>query len=108
MLIRAVVFDGLRVASPAIGVLMEHLAPVIEWEAGHFGRPVSDAEADEIVTGPAFVTGSALLEAARADPTGLDHVLPSSHRSNPVISHAMTARSLRPNRWIPHRRPFAL
>ena len=37
VLIRAVVFDGLPVAGPAIGVLMEHLAPVIEWEAGHFG-----------------------------------------------------------------------
>lgn len=66
VLIRAVVFDGLPAAGPAIGVLIEHLAPVIEWEAGHFGRPVSDAEADEIVTGPAYVTGSPLVEAARA------------------------------------------
>ena len=66
VLIRAVVFDELPVAAPVIGVLMEQLAPVIEWEAGHFGRLVSDAEADEIVTGPASVTGSALLEAARA------------------------------------------
>jgi hypothetical protein len=66
VLIRAVVFDGLPAAGPEVGALVEHLAPVIEWEAGYFGRPVSDAEAEEIVTGPAFVTGSALMEAARA------------------------------------------
>src|ERR1700733_12578932 len=34
VLIRAVVFDGLPLADPAIGVLMEPLARVIEWEPG--------------------------------------------------------------------------
>ncbi|HEY1823652.1 MAG TPA: hypothetical protein VGG83_27415, partial [Trebonia sp.] len=61
VLIRAVVFDGLPATDPAIGVILEHLVPVIEWESGHFGRPVSDAEAEEIVTAPAFVIGSALV-----------------------------------------------
>ncbi len=93
VLIRAVVFDGLPVAGPAIGVLMEHLAPVIEWEAGHFGRPVSDAEADEIVTGPAFVTGSALLEAARAV-IAEDRIAPVMEFLEPVLDAAVAPLGL--------------
>jgi hypothetical protein len=93
VLIRAVVFDGLPVAGPGIGVLMEHLAPVIEWEAGHFGRPVSDAEADEIVTGPAFVTGSALLEAARAV-IAEDRIAPVLEFLEPVLDAAVAPLGL--------------
>jgi hypothetical protein len=66
LLIRAVVFDGLPAAGPAVAALVAHLVPVIDWEAGHFGRPISDDEAEEIVTAPAFVIGGALAEAARA------------------------------------------
>jgi hypothetical protein len=93
VLIRAVVFDGLPVAGPAMGVLMEHLAPVIEWEAGHFGRPVSDAEAEEIVTGPAFVTGSALLEAARAV-IAEDRIAPVMEFLEPVLDAAVAPLGL--------------
>jgi hypothetical protein len=93
VLIRAVVFDGLPVAGPAVGVLMEHLAPVIEWEAGHFGRPVSDAEAGEIVTGPAFVTGSALLEAARAV-IAEDRIAPVMEFLEPVLDAAVAPLGL--------------
>jgi hypothetical protein len=93
VLLRAVVFDGLPVAGPAIGVLMEHLAPVIEWEAGHFGRPVSDAEADEIVTGPAFVTGSALVEAARAV-IAEDRIAPVIEFLAPVLGAALAPLGL--------------
>jgi hypothetical protein len=66
LLIRAVVFDGLPVTDPAIGVVLERLAPVVEWEVGHYGRALSDAEVDEFVTGPVTAIGSALVEAARA------------------------------------------
>jgi hypothetical protein len=68
LLIRAVVFDGLPAAGPAVGALVAHLVPVIDWEAGQFGRPLSDDEAEEIdpAPAPAFVIGSALAEAARA------------------------------------------
>jgi hypothetical protein len=93
VLIRAAVFDGLPVAGPAIGVLMEHLAPVIEWEAGHFGRPVSDAEAEEIVTGPAFVTGSALSEAARAV-IAEDRIAPVMAFLEPVLDAAVAPLGL--------------
>jgi hypothetical protein len=95
VLIRAVVFDGLPVAGPAIGVLMEHLAPVIEWEAGHFGRPVSDAEAEEIVTGPAFITGSALVEAARAV-IAEDRIAPVMEFLEPVLDAAVAPLGLSP------------
>lgn len=93
VLIRAVVFDRLPVAAPAMGVLMEHLAPVIEWEAGHFGRPVSDAEAEEIVTGPAFVIGSALLEAARAV-IAEDRIAPVIEFLEPVLDAAVAPLDL--------------
>jgi hypothetical protein len=66
LLIRAVVFDGLPAAGPAVAALVAHLVPVIDLEAGQFGRPLSDDEAEEIVTAPAFVIGGALAEAARA------------------------------------------
>jgi hypothetical protein len=66
LLIRTVVLDGLPAAGPAARALVAHLIPVTDWEAGHFGRPVSDDEAEEIVTAPAFVIGSVLVEAARA------------------------------------------
>jgi hypothetical protein len=92
VLIRAVVFDGLPGAGPVLGVL-EHLAPVIEWEAGHFGRPVSDAEADEIVTGPAYVTGSALLEAARAV-IAEDRIAPVMEFLEPVLDAAVAPLGL--------------
>lgn len=65
LLIRSVVFDGLPAVGPAIGTLIEHLAPVTEWEASHFGRPVSDAEVEEIVSAPSYVIGRALADAAR-------------------------------------------
>ena len=93
LLIRAVVFDELPVTGPAIGVLLEHLAPVIEWEAGHFGRPVSDAEADEMVTGPAFVTGSALLEAVRAV-IAEDRIAPVMEFLEPVLDAAVAPLGL--------------
>jgi hypothetical protein len=93
VLIRAVVFDGLPVAGPAVGVLLEHLAPVIEWEAGHFGRPVTDAEAEEIVTGPAFVTGSVLLEAARAV-IAEDRIAPVTEFLEPVLDAAVAPLGL--------------
>jgi hypothetical protein len=93
VLIRAVVFDGLPAAGPAIGVLMEHLAPVIEWEAGHLGRPVSDAEADETVTGPAFFTGSALVEAARAV-IAEDRIAPVVKFLEPLLDAALAPLGL--------------
>ncbi len=93
VLIRSVVFDGLPAAGPAIGVLIEHLAPVIEWEAGHFGRPVSDADADEIVTGPACVIGSALLEAARAV-IAEDRIAPVMEFLGPVLDAALAPLGL--------------
>ena len=93
VLIRAVVLDGLPVAGPAVGALMDHLAPVIEWEAGHFGRPVSDAEADEMVTGPAFVIGSALLEAARAV-IAEDRIAPVMDFLEPVLGAAVAPLGL--------------
>jgi hypothetical protein len=91
VLIRAVVFDGLPAAGPAVGVLMEHLAPVIEWEAEYFGRPVS--EADEIVIGPAFVTGSALVEAARAV-IAEDRIAPVLEFLEPVLDAALAPLGL--------------
>jgi hypothetical protein len=93
VLIRAVVFDGLPAAGPAIGALVEHLAPVIEWEAGHFGRPVSDAEAEEIVTGPAFVTGSALVEAARTV-IAEDRIAPVMEFLEPLLAAALAPLGL--------------
>lgn len=95
VLIRAVVFDGLPAAGPAAGVLLEHLAPVIEWEAGHFGRPASDAEAEaeEIVTGPAFVTGSALVEAARAV-IAEDRIAPVVKFLEPLLDAALAPLGL--------------
>ncbi|HEY0932978.1 MAG TPA: hypothetical protein VGD91_04460 [Trebonia sp.] len=88
VLVRAVVLDQLPAAGPAVGVLIEHLVPVIEWEAGHFGRPVSDAEAEDIVTGPAFVTGSALAEAARAV-IAEDRIAPVLEFLEPVLDAAL-------------------
>lgn len=93
LLIRAVVFDGLPAAGPAIGVVLEHLAPVVEWEAGHFGRRLSDAEADEIVTAPAFVVGSALVEAARAVIAG-DRIAPVLEFLEPVLDAALAPLGL--------------
>lgn len=93
VLIRAVVFDGLPAAGPAIGGVVDRLAPVIEWEAGHFGRPVSDAEAEEIVTGPAFVTGSALVEAVRAV-IAEDRIAPVTQFLEPVIDAALLPLAL--------------
>ena len=93
VLIRAVVFDGLPAAGPAVGVLMEHLAPVIEWEAGHFGRPVSDAEAEEIVSGPVSFIGSALLEAARAV-IAEDRIAPVTEFLEPVLDAAVAPLGL--------------
>jgi hypothetical protein len=93
LLIRAVVFDRLPADGPAIGVLLEHLAPVIDWEAGHFGRPVSDAEADEIVTAPAFVIGSALVEAARAVIAD-DRIAPVAAFLEPVLDAALAPLGL--------------
>jgi hypothetical protein len=93
VLIRAVVFDGLPAAGPAVGVLMEHLAPVIEWEAGHFGRPVSDAEAEEIVSGPVSLIGSALLEAARAV-IAEDRIAPVTEFLEPVLDAAVAPLGL--------------
>jgi hypothetical protein len=93
VLIRAVVFDGLPAAGPAVGAITGQLAPVIEWEAGYFGRPVSDAEADEIVTGPAFVTGSALAEAARAV-IAEDRIAPVLEFLEPVLDAALAPLGL--------------
>jgi hypothetical protein len=93
LLIRAVVFDGLPAAGDTIGVVLEHLAPVIEWEAGHFGRPVSDAEAEEIVTAPAFVIGSALTEAARAV-IAEDRIAPVLEFLEPVLDEALAPLGL--------------
>jgi hypothetical protein len=93
VLVRAVVLDGLPAAGPAVGALMEHLAPVIEWEAGYFGQPVSDAEADEIVTGLAFVTGSALAEAARAV-IAEDRIAPVLEFLEPVLDAALAPLGL--------------
>ena len=93
LLIRAVAFDGLPAAGPAIGVVLEHLAPVVEWEAGHFGRPVSDAEAEEIVTAPVFVIGSALVEAARAV-IAEDRIAPVTQFLEPVLDAALAPLGL--------------
>ena len=93
VLIRAVVLDGLPAAGPAVGALLEALAPVIEWEAGHFGQPASDAEAEEIVTGPAFVTGSALAEAARAV-IAEDRIAPVLEFLEPVLDAALAPLGL--------------
>ena len=93
LLIRAVVFDALPAAGPAIGVVLKHLAPVIEWEAGYFGRPVSDAEAEETVTGPVFVIGSALVEAARAV-IAEDRIAPVMEFIEPVLDAALAPLDL--------------
>jgi hypothetical protein len=93
LLIRAVVFDGLPAAGHTIGVVLEHLAPVIEWEAGHFGLPVGDAEAEEIVTAPAFVIGSALTEAARAV-IAEDRIAPVLEFLEPVLDEALAPLGL--------------
>jgi hypothetical protein len=93
VLIRAVVLDGLPAAGPAIGVILEHLAPVIEWESGHFGRSLSDAEAEEIVTAPAFVIGSALVEAARVV-IAEDRIAPVMEFLEPVLDAALTPLGL--------------
>jgi hypothetical protein len=93
LLIRAVVFDGLPAAGPTIGMVLDHLAPVIEWEAGHFGLPVSDAEAEEIVTAPAFVIGSALIEAARAV-IAEDRIAPVLEFLEPVLDEALAPLGL--------------
>jgi hypothetical protein len=66
LLIRAVVFDRLPAAGPAVGALVAHFIPVSDWKAAHSGRPASDDAAVEIVTAPASVIGGALVEAARA------------------------------------------
>jgi hypothetical protein len=68
-------------------------AEVPQWEAGHFGRPVSDAEADEIVTGPALVTGSALVEAARAV-IAEDRIAPVMEFLEPVLDAAVAPLGL--------------
>lgn len=93
VLIRAAVFDGLPVADPAVGAIVGHLAPVIEWEAGHFGRPVSDAEAEEIVTGPAWIIGSALLEATRAV-IAEDRIAPVMDFLEPALGAALVPLGL--------------
>jgi hypothetical protein len=93
LLIRAVVFDGLPAAGHTIGVVLEHLAPVIEWEAGYFGLPVSDAEAEEIVTAPAFVIGSALTEAARAV-IAEDRIAPVLEFLEPALDEALAPLGL--------------
>jgi hypothetical protein len=93
VLLRVVVFDGLPASGPAIGGLLDHLAPVIEWEAGHYGQPVSDAEAEEIVTGPAFVTGSALVEAVRAV-IAEDRIAPVLEFLEPVMDAALVPLGL--------------
>jgi len=74
-------------------VVLEQLAPVIEWEAGYFGRPVSDAEAEEIVTGPVFVIGSALVEAARAV-IAEDRIAPVTEFLAPVLDAALAPLGL--------------
>ena len=53
----------------------------------------SDAEADEIVTGPAFVTGSALLEAARAV-IAEDRIAPVMEFLEPVLDAAVAPLAL--------------
>jgi hypothetical protein len=93
LLIRAVVFDALPAAGPAISVVLKHLAPVIEWEASYFGRPVSDAEAEETVTGPVFVIGSALVEAARAV-IAEDRIAPVMEFIEPVLDAALAPLDL--------------
>jgi hypothetical protein len=93
VLIRAVVLDGLPATGPAISVILEHLAPVIAWESGHFGRPVSDAEAEEIVTAPAFVIGSALVEATRAV-IAEDRLTPVMEFLEPVLDAALAPLGL--------------
>jgi hypothetical protein len=93
LLIRAVIFDGLPAAGPAIGVVLEHLAPVIDWEAGHFGRPLSDDEAEELVTAPAYVIGSVLVEAARAV-IAEDRIAPVTEFLEPVLDAALAPLGL--------------
>lgn len=93
VLVRAVVFDGLPPGDPAVGAILEHLAPVTEWEAGHFGRPVSDAEAEEVVTGPAWIIGSALMEAARAV-IAEDRIGPVLDFLEPVLDAALAPLGL--------------
>ncbi len=93
LLIRAVVFDGLPVAGPAVGVVLKHLAPVIEWEVGHFRRPLSDDEAEEIMTAPAFVIGNALVEAARAV-IAEDRIAPVTEFIEPVLDAAVAPLGL--------------
>ena len=89
LLIRSVVFDGLPAAGPAIGAVIKQLAPVTDWEASHFGRPVSDAEAEEIVTAPSHVIGSALTDAARAV-IAEDRIAPVTEFLAPVLDAALT------------------
>jgi hypothetical protein len=93
LLIRAVVFDRLPAAGPAVGTLVAHLSPVIDWEAGHFGRPASDDKAEEIVTAPAFVIGGALVEAARAV-IAEDRIAAVVKFLEPVLDAALTPLGL--------------
>jgi hypothetical protein len=88
LLIRAVAFDGRPVAGPEVGAVLTHLGPVIEWEAGHFGREVSDDEADDVVTAPVFVIGSALVEAARVV-IAEDRIAPVTEVLGPVLDAAL-------------------
>jgi hypothetical protein len=95
LLIRTVVLDKLPAAGPAVGALVAHLVPVVDWEAGHFGRPVSDDEAEEIVTAPAFVIGSALTEGARAV-IAEDRIAAVLEFLEPVLDAALAPLGLSP------------
>jgi hypothetical protein len=92
-LIRTVVFDREPVTSPAVGVLVESLAPVIEWEAGYFGRRLSDGEADELVSAPASVIGWTLVEAGRAV-IAEDRIAPVLEFVEPVLDAALAPLGL--------------
>ena len=93
VLIRSVVFDRLPAEGPAIGALVAQLAPVIDWEAGYFGRHLDDDEAEDIVTAPVFLIGSALVEAARAVIAD-DRIAPVVEFIEPVLDAALAPLGL--------------
>jgi hypothetical protein len=78
LLIRAVVFDRLPAAGPAVGALVARLDPVID---------------GEVVTAPALVIGEALVEAARAVIAG-DRIGPVVKFLEPVLDQALAPLGL--------------
>lgn len=88
MLIRAVALDGLPATDPAVGAILEHLAPVIEREAGHYGKELSDSKTEDTASSPLWIIGNALMEAGRAV-IAEDRIAPVAAFMEPVLDSAV-------------------